>query len=471
METASPPPVYRFSGFRLDHAILEYNGELIPLTPKAFDVLRFLVSRAPAIVTKDEIFAAVWPGTFVVESSLARNISVIRKALEEKAGPGPFIETIPKRGYRFVAPLETGAPAAAGADSDEAIQSVPRPANRRVAIMAILVLAVVGVAALWRLASPPPQPSEAERIGRHLLGQGTPAAARQALSHFEQAARENPDSAAAHAGLAESLLALPLLGVRLPDGPARALAAAQNALRLDPGNADAHAAMGASQLFVHWDLPKAEASFRHALTLIPDQRTAVYLYSNLLSATGRPLEAMAVADRARRSDPASAFFGALVARLHFYQGDFPRAASAFVTVLNRNPHYALAHYYLAITYAFMGRFADAERHLNLAELNPLLLRNDRAWLQLLQGNRAPAEQIYSDLQTEVRQGRLDLPTLLLPAVSLGRFDDAFAALTSAMRERNPDLLNLTSDPRFAPLRADPRFPPLARRIGLLRSAP
>ncbi|MBN8734624.1 MAG: winged helix-turn-helix domain-containing protein, partial [Acidobacteria bacterium] len=96
---------YEFSGFRLEGAVLQHNGRVVPLMPKAVETLAVLVARAPAVVTKEELIAAVWPDTFVVESSLARNISLIRKALEDHAGPGDYIETLSKRGYRLSVPV------------------------------------------------------------------------------------------------------------------------------------------------------------------------------------------------------------------------------------------------------------------------------------------------------------------------------------------------------------------------------
>ena len=96
---------YEFGEFQLDvreRALLR-NGEAVQLTPKAFDTLVILVENAGSLVEKDELMRAVWPDSFVEETGLARNISVLRKALSEEAGGQQFIETVPKRGYRFTA--------------------------------------------------------------------------------------------------------------------------------------------------------------------------------------------------------------------------------------------------------------------------------------------------------------------------------------------------------------------------------
>ncbi len=96
---------YEFGPFRVDslECAVRRNGKLISLTPKAFDILLVLTQNPGRILTKGEIIKQVWPDTAVEESNLARNISTLRKALDEKPDQPQYIETIPWRGYRFVA--------------------------------------------------------------------------------------------------------------------------------------------------------------------------------------------------------------------------------------------------------------------------------------------------------------------------------------------------------------------------------
>ncbi|HTT33969.1 MAG TPA: tetratricopeptide repeat protein [Methylomirabilota bacterium] len=102
---------YWFGEFRLDadQRALFRKDELVSLTPKALETLLFLVERHGRIVDKKELMEAVWPDTFVEEVSLARNVSVLRKILSENEEGQSYIETIPKRGYRFVAPMRNEA--------------------------------------------------------------------------------------------------------------------------------------------------------------------------------------------------------------------------------------------------------------------------------------------------------------------------------------------------------------------------
>src|SRR5262245_21463089 len=97
--------VYEFGPFRLDgvERLLLRDGKAVPLTPKAFDLLLALVERHGHLLEKDELLKKVWPDTFVEEANLASNISQLRKALGDGENGRQFIETAPKRGYRFIA--------------------------------------------------------------------------------------------------------------------------------------------------------------------------------------------------------------------------------------------------------------------------------------------------------------------------------------------------------------------------------
>lgn len=95
--------------------MLRRGAEVIPLSPKAIETLLVLAASGGRVVEKDELIRTVWPDTFVEEGSLARNISVLRKALGEDADGMAYIQTISRRGYRFIVPTtevhDDGAPA------------------------------------------------------------------------------------------------------------------------------------------------------------------------------------------------------------------------------------------------------------------------------------------------------------------------------------------------------------------------
>lgn len=99
---------YQFKSFRLDveERQLLHNGNTISLTPKAFDVLAVLVERNGHLVEKDELLRLVWADSFVEEANIARIVHTLRKVLGEDENGNKFIETVAKKGYRFVAEVD-----------------------------------------------------------------------------------------------------------------------------------------------------------------------------------------------------------------------------------------------------------------------------------------------------------------------------------------------------------------------------
>ena len=134
--------IYEFSGFRLDPAqrrLLHY-GKPIPLKPKLFDLLLFLVKMEGQLVEKDDLMREVWPDTIVEENNITVSISMLRKILGEDRLERQFIETVPRRGYRFVADV-TQIPVG----SSPAKVSEPKPADGELPINSLAVLPMQNV--------------------------------------------------------------------------------------------------------------------------------------------------------------------------------------------------------------------------------------------------------------------------------------------------------------------------------------
>jgi TolB-like protein/DNA-binding winged helix-turn-helix (wHTH) protein/Flp pilus assembly protein TadD len=149
-----------FKTFQLDTAnhILWRDGDRVPIAPKAFDVLAYLVEHAGQLVTQDELLEALWSETYVNPEVLRKYILEIRKALGDRPDRPEFVETLPKRGYRFIAPVVDGStveppdlttsPAIEGPTTEETVGSPMAGSDRLWKFAIILVLAVVAAAAI-----------------------------------------------------------------------------------------------------------------------------------------------------------------------------------------------------------------------------------------------------------------------------------------------------------------------------------
>ena len=100
-----PASIYEFGPFRLDtlKRLLFRDGDVVPLTPKTFEVLVSLVESSDRVLEKSELMTTVWPDSFVEESNLTQSVFMLRKALGESSSEHRYIVTVPGRGYRFVA--------------------------------------------------------------------------------------------------------------------------------------------------------------------------------------------------------------------------------------------------------------------------------------------------------------------------------------------------------------------------------
>src|SRR4029079_3412750 len=146
--------IYEFGPFQLDteERSLVCDGCLVPLTPKAFELLLVLVRKSGHVIGKDELMKAVWPDSFVEDGNLTQHIFAIRKALGESHGESLFIETVARRGYRFSTKVnesvKTGALSEEQAQTsrDLATDVNQRKQRWRIAAVAGLVVATILIA-------------------------------------------------------------------------------------------------------------------------------------------------------------------------------------------------------------------------------------------------------------------------------------------------------------------------------------
>jgi DNA-binding winged helix-turn-helix (wHTH) protein len=154
---------YHFGPYRFDGRLrrLYKEGEPVVLTPKAVDTLAALIARAGRVVEKDELMSLVWNDVSVGDDTLAQNISTLRKVLGDDANAPRFIATVPRRGYRFVAPVRLGPVGVAGPERGRQVEAaVQRARWHAVALASGGALAVAAAAALavwWHSAGTPPR--------------------------------------------------------------------------------------------------------------------------------------------------------------------------------------------------------------------------------------------------------------------------------------------------------------------------
>jgi DNA-binding winged helix-turn-helix (wHTH) protein/TolB-like protein/Tfp pilus assembly protein PilF len=167
---AAAPAVVRFGPFHLDRRqrLLFRSAEVVPLTPKAFELLDVLVRHAGEVVEKEALMRSVWPDTFVDEANLSHHVFALRRALGDESKDHHYIGTIPRRGYRFLAPVDAAAeaPEVAPIVRAPAAETAPPtlPARRSrlplvITVAAVLVLAIAG-AIVFARRTPAPAPRD-----------------------------------------------------------------------------------------------------------------------------------------------------------------------------------------------------------------------------------------------------------------------------------------------------------------------
>src|SRR6266480_2549155 len=146
---------HRFGEFTVDgdQKVLLRNDSPLPLAPKVFDTLLILLANRGRIVEKEELMKRLWPDSFVEESNLTFNIQQLRKALGDSARQPRFIETVARRGYRFIAEVNgNSALPSAGETELNASPALPAPGRSYLLIAALAVLVVGSIATVWWLA-------------------------------------------------------------------------------------------------------------------------------------------------------------------------------------------------------------------------------------------------------------------------------------------------------------------------------
>jgi len=477
------PRPFRSRGWLVEPArcIVSRGDTTTRLEPKVMDVLVCLAGRGGAVVSKEELIREVWEGRFVTEDVITVAIHELRKALGDSARTPQFVETIPRRGYRWIAGAEELA-----SPVTTPLPRHPQPVARAGTPTARFWLAAAAGLLLFGGASWVGWPGPTNRTlararsasveaaykkGKYFVNQRSRESLPQALAQFEQAVLLDPNFAEGHAALALVQVHLVNLGVAdRADAMRRAREETRRALELNPELPEAHTAQGMMHLTFDWNFSQAEKDFRHALQRNPALMEAQQGYAWLLSATGRHPEAIAAAQQAVNADPATPARYTELAWALSYSGRYREAVREIERALELDPRNFEAHVTKGMQLELMGDTQGAYASIRTAYANrrgsekmveqlDQTFRADgmrgiyRSWLRYLESRASPAMP-----RNDVWKASLYSRT--------GEVEQAIAALQSAFERHEGGLAWLRVNPSFMPLRYDARFQNLVQRVGL-----
>ncbi|MGD0911064.1 MAG: winged helix-turn-helix domain-containing protein [Terracidiphilus sp.] len=286
-----------------------------------------------------------------------------------------------------------------------------------------------------------------------------------AIESFSSAVAIDPKYAEAYAQLANTYN---LMGQYswMDAGTARsqAWAAAEQALSLDPSLAEAHAALGFSDWYYLWNQSAAEAEFRKAIALEPENVNAHHWYEQMLMTTGRFNEAEMQMQAALDVDPRSPILRTNLGWLYEYEGRFPQAIQLIQQVLAENPNFLPAHYKLWYIYSAMGDRTHAAQQFEwvLHGLADPAMEQKIANLYQTGGYQVALRACGSMNTTPYYVGsKVDGARCL---AALGDNAAALAALESAFRDHEGWMLYVDLDPAFKALRSEPAYQQLIAEV-------
>ena len=510
----SPSRVLRFGVFQANLAARELrkHGVRIRLPGQPFFILSILLEKPGEVVTREEMRQRLWSSdTFVdFEHSLNSAIKKLRTVLGDSAENSRYVETIPRLGYRFIAPVEqvsgtatvdVAVPADRSAESAATVDGAGKLSWKILLGLAFVLVAVPGAYFAWsrfgsgpqsqskvageihayngRVSSRPdsqpvlsPKSAEAHDLylkGMYFWNQRTGSGFQRAIECFHQATTIDPNSALAYAGLANSYTLLTSYSyasstLYMP----QARAAALRALELDQGSAEAHTALALIVQNQDWDWQTSEKEYRRAIELNPDYPTAHHWYAEHLMWLGRFDEALHESERARQLDPLSLIIAADNGAILYFSRQYDRAIEQFRSVLRKEPNFGRAS---IVVYAYLekGMFehalADAEifrRDYGEGPWHWSLL----AYIYGRTGQIEKARRELEKLEKLSRHESLDPVIMLWAHLGMSNKEEALADLEKAYSEHLAILTTLKVEPAFDPLRSDPRFQDLLRRVGL-----
>lgn len=304
--------------------------------------------------------------------------------------------------------------------------------------------------------------------GTQLLARRTRSALEGALGCFDRAVERDPEFALAHARRAQTLALLEDLGERGREGDFKeATKEAEYAVDLAPNLPESHAVLGLVRTLA-WTWDGAEESFRRALEIKSDDADALQWYSVLLSARGQLEEAVEALERARDLDPLSTRVHLSLAALHFYARDSEAALERVRTAQQLSGDDSVGVVVEALVHEASGDPEHARTLLRQgrSRRRTPMIEAALGHVEAILGVLPAAHRALEELRALQRRGCRTGFCAAGVHTALGAYEDAFGALSRAVREHDGWILALKVHPWFDPLREDPRFADLVASVGL-----
>jgi DNA-binding winged helix-turn-helix (wHTH) protein/Tfp pilus assembly protein PilF len=510
VSAVSSDSVVRFGVFEADLQSGELHkcGFRVKIQELPFHALKLLVSRPNEVVSREDLRHALWPDGVYVEfdRGVISAINRLRDSLGDSAENPIFIETVGRRGYRWIAPLHFLEPTPEGGGGEIGLESSSAKAqtklwrfagaaerlilqNSKYLLGLVIVALSFTAASLWvrRNASMPtssparvgsaraPANREAERFyleGRYYWEKRTPESLSKAVDSFTQAIVYDPSYAPAYVGLADCYNLLREYSV-MPAYEAypRALAAAKKAVELDPRSSEAHASLAFASFFGMWDAATADQEFRRAIELNPNNAVAHHWYATYLASLRRYPESLAEIEHAQALDPGSKSVLADKGTLLFDAGRRQESIALLKQMEENEPDFISPHRYLKFIYLRTG---DYSNYIEEARKEAALM-HDRAALAIVEatekgfaagGGKALLEVLSTEQKRLFDRGQFS-PFLLATTYSImGNKQEALRYLKIAYDRRVDGVTQIESDHAFDNLSSEPAFQKLVAEVGL-----
>jgi DNA-binding winged helix-turn-helix (wHTH) protein/Tfp pilus assembly protein PilF len=490
----------RFGVFEADLRAgeLRKGGVKIRIQEMPLRALSVLLSHPGEVVGREELRQALWPeGVFVdFDQGISSAIRRLRDALGDSADNPVFIETVERRGYRWIAPLHF--PEAAAEERRETVKAAeatpPQKSSPwRHLIFALPVLALLFAAWIFRPAyrnakagaklRPPVAASgphhaanrEAEDYylkGRFYWNKRTPESLNLAVDSFTQAIVHDPNYSDAYVGLADCYNLLREYTV-MPATEAypRALAAAKKAVELDDRSSEAHASLAFVSFFGMWDTGTADEEFRRAIDLDPNNANAHHWYATYLQTVLRYDESLNEIDRAQALDPNSSSILADKGMLLWSAGRHEEGLRLLRQLETADPDSVSPHRYLRFALFEMGEYRDylAEMKKEAAVLHNASLSAIEAAAEkgfTARGEKGLLEGQIEEQKKAYGEGNLSPFYLALSYARQGNTDEALKYLEACYNRHSDETVNLALDPGLRSLHSMPAFQQLLAKVGL-----